>query len=409
MGLGAKVELKIVIGYIHLFNFSDNELKNIFELFKEKVDLSKKEIDRALLYASYDLMEKDYEYFSEIILLYIDNDNMDIKSHIAQVLNYSSKNYIEKDWFKKSFLAIIDIDIDIEQQNILYNIESILNIYLKKDDYDFIKIFLYKWVEQGNLSSLYTKTTLYHFDKDFNKYKQFSRFITEALIYENSDLHQILPKLILKKELKLDIEVMKNITIEDYLYLCRKILGYFHEFEIMNSMIFSILSVENLQKEVREIIISILVDYIGQEYQYNTLEYLKNLEDDIINENEKEVKKIVISKLIEKKENRKELSTLKELLPPLQQNRIISRVQGVTMAKAMTKSRREDSFLSLFFGNETILRYGKGSFYEMNGEFTNVMYLQSHSYSITMPSSSQSQPIHYELERYNFRIAKKGL
>jgi len=400
-------KFKCVIGTIYLFDFSDEELKEICNLFKEKVKLSNEEIDRELLYSSRNLIKKGYEYFSEIILLYIHKDDITLKSHISQILYHVHKNHIEKDWFKKSFLSITNIDI--EQQNIIYHIESILNGYLEKNDFLFIKKFLYKWIEKGNLSSLYTKTTLSIFTSKFNKYRYFSQFITEALVYENSDLHQILPKLIMEKELKLDIKTMEHLTIDDYLYLCRKILGYFHEFEIMNSMIFSILSVGNLQKEVREIIISILVDYIGQEYQYNTLEYLKNLEDDTINENEKEVKKIVISKLIEKKENRKELSNLKELLPPSQQNRIISRVQGVTMEKAMTKSRREDSFLSLFFGNEIMLRYGKGSFYEMNGEFTNVMYLQSHSHSITMPSSSQSQPIHYELERYNFRIAKKGL
>jgi len=399
-------ELKCAIGYIHRYSFLNEELENIFELFKEKIKLSNKEIDRALIYSSYDLIEKGYEYFSEIILLFIDKEDINIKSHISQVLNYFSNVHIEKDWFKKSFLSIIDIDI--EQQNIIHNIEFILNNYLIKDDYDFIKIFLYKWVEDGNLFSLYTKTTLNMFSRDFNKHKRFSQFITEALVYENDKLHQILPKLILEKELKLDVKVLENLAIDDYLYLCRKILGYFYEFEIINSMIFSILSVENLPKEVRQIIIDILINYIGKEYQHNTLEFLEKLDDLTLNKNEKEVKKIVVSILTEKKEKRKNLPKLKELLPSSQQNRIISRVQSIAMQKAITNSRREDSFLSLFFGNEIIIRYGKGSFYEINGQFSNVIYLQSHSHSITIPSSSQSQPINYELERYNFRIVKKG-
>jgi hypothetical protein len=396
-------ELKCAIGYIHRYSFSNEELKNIFELFKEKIKLSNNEIDRELIYNSYDLIEGGYEYFSEIILLYMDKEDIDIKSHFAQVLNYASRNHIGKDWFKKSFLAIIDI----EQQNILYNIEYILNIYLEKDDYDFIKKFLYKWVEKGNLSSIYSKTTFSLFAPKFNKSKYFSRFITEALVYENSDLHQILPKLILEKELKLDVETMKDISIEDYLYICRKILGYFYEFEIINSMIFSILSVEKLPKEVRQIVIDILINFIGQEYQHNTLEYLKILEDDTLNENEKEVKKIVILELTKRKEKRNSLPKIKELLPSSQQNRIISRVQGVAMQKAMAESEK-DSFWSQI-ATKTPICCGRGWFSEVNDKFTDVAYLQSHSHSITMPSSSQSQPIHYEFDRFNFRIAKKGL
>jgi hypothetical protein len=61
------------------------------------------------------------------------------------------------------------------------------------------------------------------------------------------------------------------------------------------------------------------------------------------------------------------------------------------------------------FSNEIIIKHGKGSFDEINGNFRDVTYLQSHFYSITMPSSSKSQPIHYEFDRFNFRIAKKGL
>ena len=158
------IQLQCAISYIQQFNFSDEELKKVFELFKEKVNISNKEIDRELLYSSYDLIEKGYEYFSEILLLYIDNDDFEIKFNLSQILMFSAEKYIRKEWFRKLFNSIIDVDIN--NQNISSNIESVLEKFLKIDDYDFINEFLYKCIEKGSISSTSTK-----------KYNLFSSYI----------------------------------------------------------------------------------------------------------------------------------------------------------------------------------------------------------------------------------------
>jgi hypothetical protein len=399
------IQLQCAISYIQQFNFSDEELKKVFELFKEKVNISNKEIDRELLYSSYDLIEKGYEYFSEILLLYIDNDDFEIKSNLFQILMYACKNHIDKKWFRKLFNSIINIDIN--NQNIFFNIESVLNNFLKIDDYDFIKNFLYKWIEKGNLSSTSSKNILSSFRHEFNKHKFFSKFVTESLVYENNKLHKVLVDLI-DSDVTLDISVLKSFTFQDYLYVCRKILGYFYEFNTINTMIFSILSVDNLSIETKQLVTDILLNYLGKNYSYDTLEYYKQLDDIKLNNNEKEVKDKVVNVLEKRNQQIKELPILKELTPSSQQNRIISRTQSIAMNKAMKKSRKEDSFMSLFFGNEIFIKYGKGSFSEINGAFRDVMYLQSYSHSITMPNATITHPIDYELERFSFRMVKKG-
>lgn len=397
------IQLQCAISYIHLFDFSDEELKEIFELFKEKAKLSNSEVDRALLYNSYDLIKKGYEYFSEILLLYIDNDDIEIKANLSQILMYAHKNYIDKAWFRKLFNSIIDVDID--KQHIIYNIESVLKEFLKLDDYDFIRDFLYNWIEKGNLSSISSKNILTTFKHEFNEHKLFSKFVTESLVYENSKLHKVLAGLIVS-DIALDISVMKSFNFQDYLYICRKILGYFYEFNTMNAMIFSILSVDNLSKEVKQVIIDILLNYLGKNYSYDTLEYYKKLDDTKLNNNEKEAKDQVVKILEERNKQIRELPVLKELIPPSQQNRIISRTNSLAMQKAMDEPR-EDSFLSSLF-SKIIIRYGKGSFSEINGNFSDVMYLQSFSHSVTMPNATRTHPVDHELERYNFRTVKKG-
>ncbi|CUV65746.1 conserved hypothetical protein [Sulfurovum sp. enrichment culture clone C5] len=399
------LQLQCAISYIHLFNFSDEELKEIFVIFKEKVKLSNEKIDRALLYSSYDLIEKGYGYFSKILLLYIDNDDIEIKFHLSQILNFTRKNHIKKKWFRKSFLSIIDVDI--ENQNVIFHIESVLKEFLKIDDYDFIKEFLYKWIEKGNLSSISSKNTLSTFKHEFNEHKLFSKFVTESLLHENNNLHKVLADLI-EKDIELDADTMQAWNKNDYLYVCRKILGYFYEFKIMNTLVFSMLSVDNISDEVKNIIFEVLVNHIGKDYSYDTLEYYKNLEYLELNENEKQAKDIVIEELEKRNQQVRELSILKELTPLSLQNRIISRTNSIAMNKAMKESRKEDSFFSVFFPNRIIILYGRGSFSELAGNFSDVTYLQSISHSVTMPNATRTHPVDYELERYKFRMAKKG-
>ena len=399
------IQLQCAISYISLFNFSNDELKEIFKLFKEKTKLSITEIDRALIYSSYYLIEKGYEKFSEILLLYLDNNDIKIKSNLSQILMFSGEKYISKEWFRELFNVIIDVDID--KQNIISNIvDSVLTDLLKINEYAFVKDFLYKWVEKGNLSSISLKNTLSNFKDEFNKHKLFSKFVTESLVYENSKLHKVLVDLIVN-DIVLDVSVMKSFNFEDYLYICRKILGYFYEFKTINTMIFSILSVDNLSKEVKQLVVNILLNYLGKNYSYDTLEYYKKLGETKLNNNEKKVKNLVVKVLEKRNKQIRELPILKELTPPSQQNRIISRTNSIAMQKAMQKARREDSFSSLFFENEILIRYGKGSFSKFNGNFTNVMYLQSHSHSITIPNATRTHPVNYELEKYRFRIELK--
>lgn len=396
------LQLRCAISYIHLFDFSNDELKEIFELLKIKAKLSNEEIDRELLYSSYDLIKKGHEYFSEILLLYLERDNNEIKSNLSQILEYASEKHLNKEWFRKLFNSIIDVDI--ENQNIIHNIESVLVSFLKINEYTFVKDFLYKWTEKGNLSLISSKNTLSIFKQEFNEHKLFSKFVTESLVYENNKLHKVLSDL-MKKDIKLDANIMETWNKDDYLYACRKILGYFYEFKIMNTLIFSMLSVENLSYDIKNIIFEVLINHIGKDYLYDTLEYCKKLVDSELNENEMQAKNIVIEELEKINQQIRKLPVLKELTPLSMQNIIISRTKNIAMNEVMKKSEK-DYLFALF--HKIIVRYGKGYFYEKNGNFSDVMYLQSFSHSVTIPNATRTHPINHELERFKFRMVKKG-
>jgi len=288
--------------------------------------------------------------------------------------------------------------------NIIYNIGYVLKEFLKNDNYIIIKKFLFKWIEEGNLSEISSKGVLSTFNGEFQKHELFSKFVTESLVYENSNLHKVIADLV-EDGIKLDIDVMQTFSIDDYLYVCRKILGYFYKFDTINTMIFSILSVDGLSDEVKGLVINILINYIGKNYSYDTLKYFKALDEIELNNNEKETKNKIIKVLEKRNKQIKALPILKELTPHSQQNRIISRTQ-ITMAQVM-KELEKDSFLSQ---TTTIIPTccGRGWFSEFEGTFTDVSYIQSHSHSIRMPTATRTHFVDYELERFNFRIVKKG-
>ncbi len=400
-------ELKILtaISHIDQFNFSKKEFQRIFELFKDIVKLSNKEIDEKLLYSSLQLIEKGYEYFSEIILLYMDNTNLENKYHLSQILMFIGKSHNHTEWFKTSFLSLSNIDM--EHQHITQNIQFILNELLEKNDFGLISEFLYAWVDKSDMATKISNKSLDYFIPDFNKSIFFSKFITEALNLENEILHKFISSIILEPT-ELDADVMYDFSIEDFIFVCRKVLGYFYQFDIMNSMIFSILSVKNIPSGVKNTIIDILVNHIGKNYPHDTLEYYKKLDESSLNENEREATHKIVIELEKRNKQIQNLPLLKELLSASSQNRLISRTQSIAMSKAM-KEAQKSSLWAAIGSNEILISHGRGWFSEdYEGNICEVSHLKSFSHSVIMPNASRSHPVHFEYERFQFRMIKKG-
>lgn len=396
---------KTAISHIDQFDFSEKEFQGIFELFKSKVKLSNQKIDEKLLYSSFYLIEKGYEYFSEIILLYVDNKSLDNKQHLSQILVFTGKSHSHTEWFKTSFLSLSDVGM--EHQQITQNIQFILNELLEKNDFNLIQQFLYEWVEKSDMASKISNKSLDFFVPNFNKSEFFSKFITESLNLENEALHKFISYVVLEP-IELDADVMYAFIIDDFIFVCRKVLGYFYQFDIMNSMIFSILSVKNISNGVKNTIIDILANHIGKNYPHDTLTYYKELDKTSLNNNEREAANKIVIELEARNKQIQSLPLLKELLSPSSQNRLISRTQSITMSKIM-KEAQKSSLLAALGSNEVTISHGRGWFSEdYNGNISEVSNLHSFSHSVTMPNASRSHPVYFEYERLRFRMVKKG-
>jgi hypothetical protein len=224
---------------------------------------------------------------------------------------------------------------------------------------------------------------------------------------ENEPLHKFISYVVLEP-IKLDPDVMYDFTIDDFIFVCRKILGYFYQFDIMNSMIFSILSVKNISSGIKNTIIDILINHIGKNYPHDTLKYYKELDESSLNENEREATSKIVIELEKRNKQIQNLPLLKELLSSSFQNRLISRTQSIAMSKAM-KEAQKNSLLAAIGSNEILINHGRGWFGEdYKGNISKVSHLKSFSHSVTMPNAIRSHPVHFEYERFQFKMIKKG-
>jgi len=394
--------IKSAIHFIIKLELSKEEVSEIFALFKIQYQLNDEKINSELINSTHHLI-KSHSVFKEFIILYADSQNVQTLYQLSRVLSLDRKEYYSEEWFIKCLFSLSSTNVEYE--GIVINIDFILSELIKDNkSYETVKNFLYKWINDSDISSSFSKEILNNFIDSFNKSDLLSQFITESLLIENSKVHKILPYLI-EENISLDSKVMETFSDKDFVYICKKVLAYFYEFEVMTKLVFSILSVENISNNVKDLVIEIFVNYIGKNYAHDTLDFFEKLSDDGLNQYENEVSKSVLKYVKHYRETIKKLPNLKELEPPSWQNRLISRVQHISMSDILKEARDDSFFASL--GNTVMLSQGRGWFSDRDGRLTGISYMNRISHSVTMPSAIRSHPIHFEWERFHFRIAEK--
>lgn len=396
--------VRSAVNTIIKFKLSEEQVHEVFELFKTKYQLHNEEIDTELIYTTHHLIKK-HAIFKKFIILYADSQNIQILYQLSRILSLDRKECYTEEWFVKCLFALSSTDI--EYVGIIRNIDSILSELIKDNQsYETVKIFLYQWINSSDVSVDFSNKTLSSFISSLNESELLGQFITESLFIENSKLHKVLPYFI-EESTGLNIKIMESFTEKDFIYICKKVLGYFYEFEVMTRLIFSILSVKNISSDVQNLVIEVFVNHIGKNYAHDTLEYFETLKDNKLNICEKEAKKTILKYVRQYRESIKKLPNLKELKPSSQQNRLITRVQHVSMSDMLKEVKKDSFFGSL--GTTVMLSQGKGWFSDRNGKFTDISYVNRISNSVTMPSAIRSHPIHFEWERFHFRLAEKEL
>jgi hypothetical protein len=398
--------IKSSLDTIGRIDITQNNIDEVFKAVKFLQEQNNEKIDGNVISCCNSIM-KEYSMFKDILSEYSNTVHSETKYQLSHILMLNDKECINEDWYQKCLFSLVDTPF--EHQGIITNINFILDELIKNiDNYEMIKEFLIQWSNSSNIYNNMTNNTLQIFISNFQSEQPelLNKFITECLNTENYRIHLMLPYFI-SSETILDKNILQLFSDNEMLFVCRKILGYFYKFEEIINLIFSILTVNELSENTHSILKEVVVNFIGKNYPYNTLEYFKDLDIKDLNTKELEFSSYVIEVLENRNKLYKELPRLNELKSSSKQDRIINRANNLSMNKLM-EEKSADSLFSIIASNKILIKYGKGSIHCQNGSYGKPMFLQTISSSVTMPISSRSHPIYAESERYGFKLAKKG-
>lgn len=390
---------------ISKIDLTQEEVDEVFDLFKKISDSKEERFCAALVY-SCNRMKNVYPVFKNIFLLLSDIDNKTVKFHISRILSFNEKGAVREDWYRKCLFALTDTTT--EELGIVDSLSHVfMNILEATNDYRTIRDFFAEWVKESEITLDFPERTLEHFIYEFaDKYPvEHSKFITEIFYSENEELHRIVRPFVTTGS-KFSKEMIDEYTLQDFIYMCRKALGYLYEFDSLSTLIWSLSEKDNLTRDEQGLIADVFKNHIGDFYPKDTLDFFTALDSGALNKSQNAIVKYMVDKLGKDIETYENLPRFKELIPASRESREVTKANQLSIGDAIKKAQSES--IIGFLGTPIHIKYGRGSFHYMNGEYTKPSYLQRVSTQITFPVTERIRPTDVAIQRYHFRKAKKG-
>jgi hypothetical protein len=390
---------------ISKIDLTDELQSEILDIFNKIIDLNNESYSSSIVHCISRMKDK-YKELKTIFLELSKTEYKNVKFNLSQILMFNKGDEVNEEWYQRCLFSLTDTMTD--ELGIVNNFSHIFeNILDTTNDYRTILDFFIKWLESSDISANFPNKSFEHFIHSFfSKHEDlYSKFITKVFNMENMNLHTIISRLMIKKS-SFDNELLNQYTDQDILFMCRKVLGYFYDFEALKNLIWSISYKKNLSKNSQGILIDIFINHIGVDYPYNALKFFKDLKQKDLTSSQKNIKKQVLQSIEKTRIEYQSLDRLKELTPPSQEVREINKANQFSISESIKESQ-EDSIFSQI-ATKIPIKYGKGHFYNIDGQYTQPSYMQKISTEMSFPVSENAHPISSAIDRFYFRIAKKG-
>ncbi|WP_320036335.1 hypothetical protein [Halarcobacter sp.] len=398
------IKTKSAIDAIDKININEQESEEVYLLFENILKIKSLDFNYLIIYASNNL-KNSYSTFKNILVRSSKFKNDNTRYHISQILMFNKNEYINEDWYKECLYSLKSTNS--KELGTIQNIAFTLNHILEEtNSIELIQQFFILWLDNSDISSNFPDEKLDFFINEITqKYPTLlNKFVTNILNSENINQHLILHHFI-SSQVELDKDILDTLLHEDLLFICRKILGYLYQFEEQKSLVLSILNKEDTNKDTINLINEVFINYIGDDYPYETLKYFKSITSTKLDKNMRSITSTVIKHLEAINDSRKKLKKLKELQPSTIESREIHKANNDSMKKAMEKAQEKSIFSQL--ATKILIKYGKGSFSNHDNNYTKPTQMHRISTSMSIPTSERAHPIHKSIEKYHFRIAKK--
>lgn len=381
--------------------------------FFEKVETRQSdEIDRILAFSYMSLVDYS-DVAQDKIVDFSGRDSAVIKTAVSQAMFRVNEKYRETEWFLKSLFNLSNGSCSMG--GLVENIDFILSELVEKSkNWDAAERFIFLWIENSDYVSknfkfpdLFDSTT-----RGFlNNRQQFNRFLTLLFNSDFTASHRVASEFLSFCHIHkvhnviLDKEVLKAMDYEDCVFICRKILGYVNDSRQLCILCFSLLDAFPRNKKIKGLVYSLFINHIGDNHPGRALEFLENIVSNTKSVNKTEIASDAIKYIEARGDERRALAKLNELVPSRQKSIKIARETRKVMSSAMEEAQK-GSIVSMI-ASKSILKQGTGWFHYMNG-YSDISKLGHYSTEMEIPYSEVSHPVDAAIERFNFRVAKRG-
>lgn len=391
-----------------VLNDSFTRKNEAITLLKESLSIKENSELASAVKAACNLSISEKELQNDIFLIR-KNNNPSTNKVISTFLFLNSKAIIESDFLKKLFLTFTNIPCELK--GIINDLDFIL-MDLVKTDFDLFFNFITKWIDESdfknNSISFCEIWSSFFSSLDFNK--QVAFIYTTYFLRNEIEYHRVAADIIHNKGImseyifNLDEEIIKKCDAEDIIFLCRKILGHIYDIKIMCDLFNSLLRFKIQEKRIVKIVTDIIIT-LSDDYGFPVLEYVKKK----INSETSDIAEIYKSILpsVEANSEKKNKHSYPELLANYEQKVTISR-KKVEENKEIAKKTESKSVILKLVKHVKIL-YGKGfCFTTDNAPESKTSTFSKIEHSFYCSKRDFFCPVDSEMERFFFRIAKRG-
>lgn len=406
------IEKQYLAGYAIIekcvLNNSFARKNEAISLLKESLSTKENSELASAVKAACNLSISEKELQNDIFLIR-KNNNPSTNKVISSFLFLNSKAILESEFLKKLFLTFTNIPY--KSKEIISNLDFIL-MNLLKTDFELFFDFITKWIDESdfknNSISFCEIWSSFLSSLDFNK--QVAFIYTTYFLKDEIEYHRVAADIIHNKGImseyifNLDEEIIKKCDVDDIIFLCRKILGHIYDIKIMCDLFNSLLRIKIQDKRIVKIVTDIIIT-LSDDYGFPVLEYVKKQINSEIPDMAEIYKSILPS--VEAYSEKKNKLSYPELLANYEQKVTISRKKVEEYKEIAKKTESKSVFLKLV--KHVKILYGKGfCFTTDNAPESKTSTFSKIEHSFYCSKRDFFCPVDSEMERFFFRIAKRG-
>lgn len=191
----------------------------------------------------------------------------------------------------------------------------------------------------------------------------------------------------------------------DLLYLARRMLGFVYSESHLISLTLSLLKTNNPQQRVFDLVFSILVTELGQDYPELTIKALDEEKARTTDDEWTAFLDRAINAITNRMNAIESLPRLMELRPSQCLQRQFFQAHAKQM-NSMIEDSRKDSIIRQI-ATEIPIKAGRGMFSYRDGSYTETCQMQPYSHAVALPRRHILDSVGYDISHLGFRVAKR--